>query len=187
MSEQQPTEAAVTKPEHPTPAFQNLAPVILAQNAGLPGDEMVLANVPKAFEITLSDGSRKRVRFEPGTYPIPKRLSGHYYLKANGVVLGGTLEGPAKPQLEGGADPKKASEADEAAARAAEEASRLDEESKAKEWPADADLDKMAFSQLASVLLAHGVSEDDVNALGSKALRAAKIRELVQAEADAKK
>lgn len=187
MSEQnQPTEAAVTKPEHPTPAFQNLAPVILAQNAGKPGDEMVLANVPRAFEITLSDGSRKRVRFEPGTYPIPARLSGHYYLKANGVVLGGTIE-QAKPQLEADADPKKASEADEARAREAEEARRREQEELGKSWPADDELDGMPHSKLGDVLTAHGLSEDDVKALNSKVLRIAKIREMAKAEADAQK
>ena len=72
------TEVSPEDAEKQTPAFQHLAPATSAQLAGKPGEAMVQAFVPKAFEITLSDGTRQRVRFEPGNYPIPARFKKHY-------------------------------------------------------------------------------------------------------------
>lgn len=97
------TEADVSAEAVRTPQFQHLAPVLHAGDAGLPGEEMTTVIVPRAFNITLSDGTRQRIAFLPGTYDIPSRFLKHYYLKANGVVSP-TAKRIEKPETETGLD-----------------------------------------------------------------------------------
>lgn len=166
------TEVTPAQAETPTPVYQHLAPALPAQSAGKPGEEMVMAMVPRKFEITLSDGSRQRVVFEPGNYPIPKRFKGHYYLAANGVSFGDDVMLAAKkPRLEDGADPA-------AAAAAAEAAALVATSDKAKAFPTDDELEKAKFDDLALILKTAGLSDDEIKALGSKDARRAKISEL---------
>lgn len=81
------TEVDPPEQEVQTPKFQHLAAALHAGDARVGNEEMVTVIVPKAFSITLSDGSRQRVSFTPGTYDIPARLTKHYYLKDMGVIV----------------------------------------------------------------------------------------------------
>lgn len=182
------TEVTPAQAETPTPKFQHLAPALAAQQAGVPGEEMVMAMVPRAFEITLSDGTRQRVKFEPGNYPIPARFKDHYYLKANGVTFGGEVKAAEKPQLEKGANPAAVAAAAEAEAQriADEKAAANAVWREANGWPTDAALSDAKLVDLGAMLTERGVSEDDIKALTSKDGRRALILELsAKAQADA--
>ena len=148
------TEIEPTTEEVRTPSYQHLAPAIAASRAGKLGEEMVMAMVPRVFEVTLSDGSRQRVRFEPGNYPIPKRLMNHFYVKANGVTFGGEVM-VQKPQLEDGAGV-----------------------SNPAPWPTADEVAAAKFDDLGMILKAHGLTDDDLKALTSKDMRRAKITEM---------
>lgn len=148
------TEADPAQAEVKTAPFQHLAPPLEAPQARKGAEPMVTVSVPRAFNITLSDGTRQRVHFPEGNYPIPERLSKHHYLKANGVtVLTAANAEPPKPELEGPAP------ADDAAA-----------------WPSDDELEKAKFSDLGMILQAHGMSDDDIKALKTKDDRLAKVK-----------
>lgn len=181
MSNSNRTEVEPVSQETPTPAYQHLAPAVPAQHAGKPGEEMVMAHVPKAFAITLSDGTRQRVAFEPGTYPIPRRLSKHYYLAANGVQIVegiGSQAGAPKPSLEGDADPAAASKAAE------EEAARILAANGGKvAWPSAQEIADAGFADLGLILEAHGIPPDQIKALSSKEFRRTKISEMQTLEA----
>ena len=97
------TEVEPAAKEEITPKFQHLAPALHAGDAGLPGDKLVTVIVPRAFNNPLSDGTRQRVAFTPGTYDIPERFLKHYYLKANGVMVP-TERTIEKPEVEKGFD-----------------------------------------------------------------------------------
>jgi hypothetical protein len=79
---------------------RHLAPLVHAQNSGLPNEKMTTIVVPKRFIITLSDGSRQRIDFPVGTYDIPARLAKHGYLAANGAQVARVAEAAPKPKLE---------------------------------------------------------------------------------------
>lgn len=76
---------------------KHLAPIVHARDFIMPGDEQVIVAVPRNFNITLSDGTRQRIQFTPGTYPISKSLAGHGYLAANGVQIATVAQKKPEP------------------------------------------------------------------------------------------
>jgi hypothetical protein len=183
-----------------TPAFQHLAPAIAANDpafiAALGGDT-VTAFVPKMFQLTLSDGTRRVVKFPAGTYPIPAKLRNHYYLKANGVKLGDERVEQKKPQLEeplndGAADKAKAladavaaeKAAADAKAKAVNGGKKKSDPPKDLNLPSTEELAGMSFAQLGTVFSERNL---DSSSYKDKDSRIAALEELHAKADDAKK